>query len=281
MVAPSGPLWDEVLALLPGGAAGVARLGGTANSTWRVETAQGVFVARLHDGWVDPAGIDRRREMQLQAEAARAGLAPRIVAADPAGRFLVTQFVEGRPWQAEDMTRAEPLGRLAQRLRALHELPAPAVAPWDLTTLLASHVRSLAAADAGLAAGLAPLLARAHAILAEAAAAGRGPCIVHNDVNHTNLVGPGPTLLDFEYAAVADPLSDLACLLAYYPGAEPHAALLLAHSGLPAVPVTQLLELAWVYTLVSWLWYRRYELAGRMRPAERHTMEALRRRLAR
>ena len=278
-VSPSGPLWDEAVALLPGAAATVTRLGGTANSTWRVETGQGVFVVRLHDGWVDPSGINRERETRLQAEAARVGLAPDIIAADPAGCFLVTRFVQGVLWQGQDMAQPEFLRRLARRLRALHELPAPVVEPWDLGAVLAAHARPLAGADPASAPEFAALLARGRDILARTVAAGRTPCIVHNDVNHTNLVGPGPMLLDFEYAAVADPLSDLACLLAYYPEAQPHAALLLAEAGLPGLPVPQLLDLAWVYTLVSFLWYRRYELSGRMRPAERQAMEALRRRL--
>ncbi len=277
-MTPQGPLWDEVLAQLPGEVAGTVRLGGTANSTWRVETRQGVFVVRLHDGWADPAGVDRRREAQLHAVAASAGLAPGIVAADPAGRFLITEFIDGRLWTASDMTRVESLRRVARQLRTLHTLPPPAVVGWDLGLLLASHAQRLAAAASDAEAQLAPLLERAHAILAQVAAAGRPPCIIHNDMNHTNLVGPEPVLLDFEYAAVADPLSDLASLLAYYPGAQPHLPLLLLESGLGRVPAAQLMDLAWVYILVSWLWYRRYELTGRMRDADREAMEALRRR---
>ena len=33
-----------------------------------------------------------------------------------------------------------------------------------------------------------------------------------------------PRLIDWEYAAVGDPLIDLACLLAYYPQVLPHGA---------------------------------------------------------
>lgn len=276
---PSGALWNEALSRLPGAASRVEPLGGTANSTWQVDTPNGEFVVRLHDGWVDPDGVDRRREAQLHAAAAGAGLAPAIVAADPQGRFLVTRFAAGVRWTMADLTRAESLARLARQLRVLHDLPVPEVAPWNLGALLTAHAASLAGIAPGSEQEIAPFLARAHDILKQTAAAGRAPCIVHNDVNHTNLVGPAPLLLDFEYAAVADPLSDLACLLAYYPGVQAHLPLLLAESGLGEVPVTQLEQLAWVYTLVSWLWYRRFELAGTLREPDRQAMEALRRRL--
>ena len=277
---PSGELWDEALGCVPGGRGDVrqvAGLDGGANATWRVDTAQGAFVVRLHGDWTHTAGVDRRREAQLHRAAAQAGLAPAIIAADPAGRFLVTEFAAGDVWQAQDLGNPARLARLARQLGELHALPVPQVAPWSLGSLVAAHAERLTA-GAGSAAPLAPMLYRAQAILAETAAA-RPPCIVHNDVNHANLLGPDPVLVDWEYAAVADPLSELACLLAYYPEAAPHLPLLLAESGLSAAHADPLRDLAWVYTLVSWLWYQRYDLAGGIRPAERAAMEALRRRL--
>ncbi len=83
-----------------------------------------------------------------------------------------------------------------------------------------------------------------------------------------NLIGADrPRLLDWEYAAVGDPLTDLACLVAYYPKVLAHGKALLRRSGLPAAVALPVLEdLAWVYQLLSQLWFRRLALARRYPP---------------
>ena len=49
-------------------------------------------------------------------------------------------------------------------------------------------------------------------------------------------------LLDWEYAAVADPLFDLACMLAYYPQAAAHADALLDSSRLAGLGTAEMLR---------------------------------------
>jgi len=44
------------------------------------------------------------------------------------------------------------------------------------------------------------------------------PVTTHSDLNARNLIGPVPMLVDWEYAQLADPVYDLACLSTYYPG---------------------------------------------------------------
>jgi aminoglycoside phosphotransferase (APT) family kinase protein len=146
-------------------------------------------------------------------------------------------------------------------------LPAPEVPALDLWGLLERHVEQIAAQDVAAARELAPQLARARGILARQADANRPACIVHGDLTHSNMIGPDrPRLIDWEYAAVADPLADLACLVAYYPQVLRHGALLQG-CGLSAVAsLTALEDLAWVYRLLSELWYRRLVLARRHLP---------------
>jgi thiamine kinase-like enzyme len=109
------------------------------------------------------------------------------------------------------------------------------------------------------------LLARAQHVLAEASRVGRPSCIVHGDLHHSNVLeAGGPHLVDFEYSAVTDPLFDLGCLTAYYPQALPHADLLLAESGLEPTTTSEMLsEAAWLYTFLSYLWYRAFRLHAR------------------
>jgi aminoglycoside phosphotransferase (APT) family kinase protein len=260
--------WQEALAHVPGAGSGAALdvqllAGGTANATYRVQTRQGTFVVRLHEPYALDLGVDRRREAVLHAAAAAAGLASRILAADPQGRYLVTQFLEGAPWQEIDLEDETRLWALAQTLRALHALPAPRVPPLDLGVLLESHVAQIAAQDAAAVQDLLPQVARARDILTRQAQAGRAACIIHGDLTHSNVIGTGqPRLIDWEYAAVADPLTDLACLVAYYPQLMGHAAQLLRHCGLAeSASLPELEDLAGIYRLLSNLWYRRLALA--------------------
>ena len=205
----------------------------------------------------------RAREALLHAHAARAGLAPALIASDPGGAFLITEFVPGRVWDASDMGEAPALARLGERLRTLHALPAPKATGFDPATLLQRHAARIAAADPAEGGALAPWLTRAGAILEACRASARSACLVHNDLHHANVLSAGSALylIDWEYAAVTDPRFDLACLLAYYPQAVRHASLLLEASGLAAPGAArELTGLTWVYVLLSYLWYRALRL---------------------
>jgi aminoglycoside phosphotransferase (APT) family kinase protein len=82
---------------------------------------------------------------------------------------------------------------------------------------------------------------------------------VHSDLNHANvLTADRIYFIDWEYAQVGDPLIDLACVMAYYPRAVPHGALLIEASGLDEAGVTpqMLVELTRVFNLLTYLWYR-------------------------
>jgi thiamine kinase len=270
---PTGTTWQEALAQVPGAESGAdidvqALAGGTTNATFRVQTPVGRFVIRLHEPYALDLGVDRRREAVLHAAAAAAGLASRVLAADPAGRYLVTEFLDGAPWRATDLADEQRLWALAQTLCELHALPAPQVPRLELRALLERHLAQIAAQDATAEQLLRPQVARAWEILARQADANRPACIVHGDLSHANLIGAAqPRLIDWEYAAVADPLMDLACLAAYYPAVLAHGAQLLRRCGLPGSATLPVLEdLVWVYRLLSNLWYRRLELARRHPP---------------
>ena len=58
------------------------------------------------------------------------------------------------------------------------------------------------------------------------------PCINHGDLQVANLIGNPPVFLDWEYAQIAAPTWDLACLLTYYPALQAWQPDLLAASGL-------------------------------------------------
>jgi thiamine kinase len=105
--------------------------------------------------------------------------------------------------------------------------------------------------------------------------------IVHNDLYHGNLIGAGRLyFVDWEYAAVADPLLDLACVLAYYPQAAAHEDTLLDASRLGRVASPDMLAaVTWLFMLVSYFWYRIRRLDGAVPAADLDAERRLRARL--
>jgi aminoglycoside phosphotransferase (APT) family kinase protein len=255
------------LALVPGlgdGAApfAVERLpDGTVNDVYRIDTVAGSFVLRV-DGaeWRRP-GVDRGREAVLHGAAATAGLAPPIVCMRPDRGVLVTEFLPGRMWSADDFRDPGRLAQLGERLGRLHALAAPRVASFDPLGLARIYVA--AATRRAKPTWFATRVACEHVLreldvaVQQVAAADRRPAIVHGDLMHTNLLqGERLWLLDFEYAQIADPLYDVGCVLAYYPAALPHAAALLA-AACPGARVTpgELEAATYVHRALAWLWH--------------------------
>jgi thiamine kinase len=260
---------EEVLAHVPGFARGATawaeRLpGGTVNRSFRVGTGAGLFVARIHDEAAATLGADHEREAKLHAAAAAAGLAPALLHIDSHYRFMIMEHVPGPTWTEGDLSRPERLRQLGTTLHALHSVVSPDVAPFDIGASIERLHRRLWEALPDEGAKLSHLIDRARAALLLCDSARRPAVVIHNDLHHTNLMGSDRlVLLDWEYAAVTDPLLDLACLLAYYPQATPHSGTLLEASGLAGdVSPAMLAAATWLCMLVSYFWYRVRRLAG-------------------
>jgi thiamine kinase-like enzyme len=144
----------------------------------------------------------------------------------------------------------------------LHALEAPGtVAPFDPDGCALQYLRSIEATGASI--ELATAVRAAVRGASEFVAARRARAvIVHGDLACANLVDAGPDgeplmLLDWEYAQVADPVYDVACVLAYCAPARPHAALLLQAAGLAGDDADRALDEAIrVYEGLTWLWLR-------------------------
>jgi aminoglycoside phosphotransferase (APT) family kinase protein len=205
-------------------------------------------------GFVEPQAA------RLQVAAAQAGLAPPLIHADPAHRFAISEFLDGRVWTPADLEAGDQVWRLGATLRLVHEVLPPIAAPFDLAGLLEGFVARIVAAVPAEQTPLTVLIARARRIFAKVASDTRPTTLFHSDPHHSNLIERPDgrlQLLDWEYAAVGDPLYDLACVLAYYPAAESHADTLLQAAGLAgAASQSMLAHATWLYTLLGYLWYR-------------------------
>jgi aminoglycoside phosphotransferase (APT) family kinase protein len=284
----SGVIPPAALAHVPGCEAGIrphaiaALPGGSVNKSFRIDTRAGSFVLRVNDAVGAVLGANHAREVQLHGAAARGGVAPELIYADLGERFMVMRYVAGAAWRDADFALPERLAKLGATLQILHAIAPPSVAVFDLAAILRGHSANLIEALPAERALLEGHLGRADAVLARCASAGRVATIVHNDLSHLNLIQAERLyLIDWEYAAVADPIFDLACVLAYYPQAEPHAQELLDATGLAAqVSMAELLSARFVFVLLSFLWYRRRRLLGEVASAERATERALLERLS-
>ena len=142
------------------------------------------------------------------------------------------EFLEGRLWGAADYGDPQALRQLGERLYALHRLAAPAIDAFDPWQVAQGYVRQIDAAPSG---ALEQPLQRLAALGAELRAQRAPVSVVHGDLWQGNVLqGSRLWMLDWEYAQVSDPLMDVACVLAYYPGAERYRAELAAAAGFDA-----------------------------------------------
>lgn len=186
--------------------------GGVANRSFRLREAGQDLVLKLAGREAEGLGADARSEFAMQALAAGAGLAPRVVFADQAGRFIVSRHAQGRMPEPRDMGQAPLLERVGYWLATLHALPLPPGLPAvDFGERAAAYLARLPGA---IEASLARELERRRAALG--AAARLVPC--HHDLHRRNLLDDGRRLVavDWEYAGPGDPAADLAACIGYH-----------------------------------------------------------------
>jgi thiamine kinase len=259
----------EALAHVPGYSPAIETSelpGGSVNRSYEVSTSVGRFVLRLSrgpDAWLTS---DRSVERELHRIASGAGIAPRVVHAND--RWVITEYVPGRLWTEPDFANPDRLADLGDALRRLHQLPAPECGRFDLLEALDRYAERVGAQVRDAADDLSRYLNSAAAAWGISGAAERPLAVLHHDLHGSNIIesGRGLVLIDWECAAVSDPLLDIACILSYHESARPYASLLLRHSGLGEVTSRQLAASVWLFDLHTYLWYR--ERRMRLSPTE-------------
>jgi thiamine kinase-like enzyme len=249
--------------------------GGVSNHAWRVDARGGAWYARLGAADAESLGVDRKGECALLAIVGKAGLAPAVLACEPAERLLVTRYVEAEPWSVEAATKEANLSRLARTLRRLHDLPVPdAVARVDFTAQAGRLASALTAAP-----GDAEVHRRASEVLPQIEARAFAPTLCHHDLHHLNVLDDGARLwlVDWEYGGCGDPLFDLAgfvsmnsldaCSVERFIG---------AYGRLASKDLEQFEAACWAFDYVQWLWYRLRSGSGAVEADARAQRLALR-----
>lgn len=200
----------EALAIGPGwGPAGVtveALSGGLTNRTFRVRRQRVQFVLRIDAPQTASFNLDRDRELKILRRAEAAGIGPAVVYADPARGILITRYLEGPTWSADNLRETRNIEALATLLRKTHALPLCGES-FDAAQHARHYLSRLSSNEP-----LYPVLEQVAAALSGVAASGP-VCCCHNDVVAENILGHPPRLLDWEYACDNDAAFDLATLI--------------------------------------------------------------------
>ena len=232
------PTW--ILRRIPGCAGGEAPLsvqllrgGRNVNRNLRIDTRAGRFVLRQRIEEGPRPGADSLREVACHRAAAAVGVAPAVLDAAPDGGWILMDYIEGGTWTPMQLQSAEGLRTLGARLQRLHAITPPKdVAAFDPGSIATGQARAILERDPAAAAQVDTLVARTQQLAVDCAALAVPPVTTHGDLDAGNLVGPVPMLVDWEYAQLADPVYDLACLCVYYPDLRLRGGELLGATGI-------------------------------------------------
>jgi aminoglycoside phosphotransferase (APT) family kinase protein len=230
----------SLLRRIPGCAGGEVPLsveplhgGRNVNRNLRIDTRAGRFVLRQRIGEGPRPGADSLREVACHRAAAAAGVAPAVRDAAPNGRWILMDYIEGGMWTPMQLQAAEGLRALGARLQRLHAITPPkGLAAFDPVSIATGQAQAILERDPACAAQVDTLVARTRQLALDCAAFATTPVTTHGDLNASNLIGPIPMLVDWEYAQLADPVYDLACLCVYYPGLRLRGGELLGAAGI-------------------------------------------------
>jgi aminoglycoside phosphotransferase (APT) family kinase protein len=190
-----------------------------------------------------------------------------VLAAAADGNWILMEHVDAPTWTEVDLAATGGLARLGVRLAMLHGLAVPAGLPVANAPAMAQgYLAILHGRDPGAAAELEPLVGQVQRLTAELAGAARRQVLVHGDLMVSNMLGPRPLLVDWEYAQASDPDWDFACLLSYYPQLESRLTSLLGSAGLQGPAFLESLALQRErFSLLNRLWERAYGASGQGR----------------
>ncbi|MEZ5528370.1 MAG: choline/ethanolamine kinase family protein [Porticoccaceae bacterium] len=193
--------WSRWQVSLPGAPRRVRELeGGLTNRSFLVESGAHLGVVRVNAGEDQRLGIDRQRELAVLKLLQGSGFVPDVWFASR--DVLVTEFVEGRHWQGEDLYRVGHREQVHQLIQRLQQVAMPSFAR---RFSYLDHCRGYLAQLAGF-----PEAEEVLALAAGIDASDWQPVICHHDLVVENIIETerGLVLIDWEYAGWGHPAMD-------------------------------------------------------------------------
>lgn len=205
------PELKAAIALVPelaGYEGAVERLGGLTNRVFRM----GEYCIRL-PGEGTEEYIDRANEAIAAKEAARAGVSPEVIHADPQSGIMITRFIEGTVTMSPQAFagRSGSPARAGRAFAKLHASGAVFPFRFELFSMIDEYLGVLSTKDVKLPDGYHEVVREAEGVRTalDAHPADLAPC--HCDPLCENFLDTGEMMwiVDWEYSGMNDPLWDL------------------------------------------------------------------------
>ena len=204
-----------VLSDIDGKSADIERLGGLTNLVFRVSDGDTNWCLRLPGPGTEEY-IDRRIEAIAAKEAARVGVSPELVHADPATGIMVTRFITGIETMTGDLfrSRAGAPARAGEAFGKLHRSDAKFEFRFELFAMIDDYLGILSGKTVNLPDGYHDILQEAETIRQALAVHPLPSTACHCDPLAENFLDTGERMwiVDWEYSGMNDPMWDLADL---------------------------------------------------------------------
>ncbi len=193
------------------------RLAGLTNVNYLVTVDQERYVLRVSGQNTARLGIDRSHELAALQAASKAGICPAVVAYLPPEGHLVTRWVEGYHWTAEEFRTLDNVRLLTETVKHIHTLP-PNGAIFSPFQRVETFLKTAQTLQVPLPVNLDPCLQTMRSIRADQE---KDPAnwqrLCHNDlvsVNYLyNKTQQRIQVLDWEFAGWGDLYYDLATIV--------------------------------------------------------------------
>ncbi len=247
--------------------------GGLTNHSFLVQSSSQQYVLRINAQNSNALDLDRDVEVRALTHAAEVGIGARLIHCDPGRQYLVTEYIEGRQWCAEDIHIEGGVEQLATLLKAIHHLE-PVNKTLNIREKAASYWCAIADhSDWGLhewALQLKKLEPEIQAHISQAEEKRPCLCFCHNDLLAENLLLDNLLLdshshlyaIDWEYAAMGDAYFDLAVIVEGHALNDAVAERLLrsyaglsSNENLPKRHRQRLYHNRVIYRYLTMLWY--------------------------
>ncbi|MFT5452247.1 MAG: thiamine kinase [Enterobacterales bacterium] len=235
---------------------------GITNENYWISLNNEQYVLRLNSPDSDRLGLNRRLETLIMEKVSGLKLIPKILFQSDQPSFRLSQWITGTTWTKGIFKQQINLNRLAEALKQLHALPHFELPTMDLLARL-KHYRLMIQQRHG------KLPAIENRLLSKAIKGysnlqtSMAPCLCHNDLSSANILESQINhqsqlcFLDWEYAAVNDPLFEIAviCISNELSDADKNYLLQAYMGSNQTQDVSLTLDYwCWFYKYISLLW---------------------------
>ena len=97
--------------------------GGITNSNFRVDVGGESFALRIAGTGTDKLGINREHEYAANLAAGKLGIAPEVIYVIRPEGYLITRFINARPFPVEEITQPENIRQVMELVSKIHSMP--------------------------------------------------------------------------------------------------------------------------------------------------------------